>query len=158
MNGTCSVDNKNLIVVNSVFIGMSAEVILLSFVVCVVYCFLHKFVQNRQSASLLKRSQYIIGINISSFTFCIIFIVTTFIDIQPITLYISLYFSVLFPLCLQVWITLYFLLSLNIKCCPKFLCFIHTQARISTPTPQSARDFGIDKSDTPTNPTSHPVN
>ena len=158
VNGTCSVDNKNLIVVNSVFIGMSAEVILVSFVVCVVYCFLHKIVQNRQSASLLKRSQYIIGINISFFVFCIIFIITTFIDIQPITLYISLYFSVLFPLCLQVWITSYFLLSLNIKCCPKFLCFIRTQARISTPTPQSARDFGIDKSDTPTNPTSHPVN
>lgn len=49
-------------------------------------------------------------------------------------------------------------LSEYIKSCPKFLRFIRTQARISTPTPQSARDFGIDKSDTPTNPTSHPVN
>ena len=158
VNGTCIVNNRNLIVVNSVFIGMSAEVILVCFVACVVYCFLHKIVQNRQSASLLKRSQYIIAINISFFVFCVIFIITTFVNIQPITLYISLYFSVLFPLCLQVWITLYFLLSLNIKSCPKFLRFIRTQARISTPTPQSARDFGIDKSDTPTNPTSHPVN
>jgi hypothetical protein len=158
VNGTCAVNNRNLIVVNSVFIGMSAEVILVCFVVCIVYCFLHKIVQNRQSASLLKRSQYIIGINISFFVFCIIFIITTFVNIQPITLYISLYFSVLFPLCLQVWITLYFLLSLNIKSCPKFFRFIRSQARISTPTPQSGRDFGIDKSDTPTNPTSHPVN
>ena len=67
VNGTCIVNNRNLIVVNSVFIGMSAEVILVCFVACVVYCFLHKIVQNRQSASLLKRSQYIIAINISFF-------------------------------------------------------------------------------------------
>ena len=52
----------------------------------------------------------------------------------------------------------YFFLSLNIKSCPKFIHFIRAQARISTPTPQSARGYGIGKSDTPTNPTSHPVN
>ena len=67
VNGTCIVNNRNLIVVNSVFVGMSAEVILVCFVVCVVFCFLHKIVQNRQSASLFKRSQYVIGINIRFF-------------------------------------------------------------------------------------------
>lgn len=56
-----------------------------------------------------------------------------------------------------MWVTSYFVLSLDIKGCPKFVRFIRTQARISTPTPQSARDFGIDRSDPPTNPTSHPV-
>ena len=159
VDGECVINNRDLIIVNSVFIGMSAEVILVCFVVCVVFCFLHKIVQNRQSATLLKRSQYIIGINISFFVFCVIFIITTFVNIQPITLYISLYFSVLFPICLQVWITLYFLLSVNFKSCPRLCHYLREQAgRISTPTPQSARDFGIDKSDTPTNPTSHPVN
>ena len=158
VNGTCVINNRDLIIVNSVFIGMSAEVIVVCFIVCVVFCFLHKIVQNRQSAALLKRSQYIIGINISFFVFCIIFIITSFVSIQPITLYVSLYFSVLFPICLQVWITLYFFLSLNFKSCPKLYRFLRAQAgRISTPTPQSARDFGIDKSDTPTNPTSRPI-
>ena len=99
VNGTCIVNNRNLIVVNSVFVGMSAEVILVCFVVCIVFCFLHKIVQNRQSASLFKRSQYniiIIGKNISFFVFCIIFITTTFVNIKPITLYISLYFLCFF--------------------------------------------------------------
>lgn len=92
VNGTCVIDSRNFIVVNSVFLGMSAEVILVCFIACIVFCFLHKIVQSRQSASLFKRSQCIIAINTTFFILCIVFIITTFVNVQPITLYISLYF------------------------------------------------------------------
>ena len=93
VNHTCVANNRNLIIVNSVFIGMSAEVILVCFIVCVVYCFLHNIVQNRQSGSLLKRSQFIIGINVSFF--CVLCPIYHY-NICRHTTYCHVYFSVLF--------------------------------------------------------------